>query len=69
MITPENTIPPSYGLATFFMNRSLTSRMLLLGLPVLAVALFLIFLATGSGFEYIVNRANARNIQLHRPRP
>ncbi|MBQ9452309.1 MAG: sigma 54-interacting transcriptional regulator [Desulfovibrio sp.] len=64
MIAPKENLPASHELTTFFMNRSLTSRMLLLGLPVLAAALFLIFLATGSGIEYIVNRANARNIQL-----
>ncbi|MBQ9405423.1 MAG: sigma 54-interacting transcriptional regulator [Desulfovibrio sp.] len=48
----------------FFRNRSLTSRMLLLGLPVLTAALLIIFAATGGGLEFVVNRAIARNIQL-----
>ena len=51
-------------LGAFFKNRSLTSRMLLLGLPVLAAVLLLIFAATGSGIEFVVNRAIARNAQL-----
>lgn len=33
--------------ASFFVNRSLTSRMLLLGLPLLAAVLALLFFVTG----------------------
>lgn len=51
-------------ITSFFMNRSLVSRMLILGLPLLAVVLLLIFVATGSSIENIVNRAIARNAQL-----
>ncbi|MFT4300691.1 MAG: sigma 54-interacting transcriptional regulator [Desulfovibrio sp.] len=46
------------------MNRSLVSRMLMLGIPLLTVVLLLIFVATGSSIEHIVNRAIARNAQL-----
>ena len=49
---------------TFFMNRSLVSRMLILGLPLLTLVLLLIFLATSSSIEHIINRAIARNAQL-----
>ena len=51
-------------ITSFFMNRSLVSRMLILGLPLLTVVLLLIFVATGSSIENIVNRAIARNAQL-----
>ncbi|SCM74213.1 sigma 54-interacting transcriptional regulator [Desulfovibrio sp. 86] len=51
-------------ITSFLMNRSLVSRMLILGLPLLAVVLLLIFVATGSSIENIVNRAIARNAQL-----
>lgn len=47
-----------------FFEKSLTSRMLILGLPVLVAVLFLIFAASGSGIKYVLNRAIARNIQL-----
>lgn len=49
----------------FFVNRSMTSRVLLLGLPLLTLVLFLVFLATGRSIEALVNRAIARNAQLH----
>ena len=48
----------------FFVNRSMTSRMLLLGLPLLTLVLLLVFLATGRSIEALVNRAIARNAQL-----
>lgn len=48
----------------FFVNRSMTSRVLLLGLPLLTLALLLVFLATGRSIEALVNRAIARNAQL-----
>ncbi|WP_300718457.1 sigma 54-interacting transcriptional regulator [uncultured Desulfovibrio sp.] len=48
----------------FFVNRSLTSRLLLLGLPLLTLVLLLVFLATGRSIEALVNRAIARNAQL-----
>lgn len=48
----------------FFVNRSMTSRVLLLGLPLLTLVLLLIFLATGRSIEALVNRAIARNAQL-----
>lgn len=49
----------------FFVNRSMTSRVLLLGLPLLTLVLLLVFLATGrSSIEALVNRAIARNAQL-----
>ena len=51
-------------ITSFFMNRSLVSRMLILGLPLLTLVLLLIFVATGSSIEHIVNRAIARNAQL-----
>lgn len=50
--------------ASFFLNRSLAKRMLLLGLPLLALVLLLIFFVTGRSIESIVNRAIARNAQL-----
>lgn len=50
--------------ASFFVNRSLTSRMLLLGLPLLAAVLALIFFVTGGSLANLVNRAIARNTQL-----
>lgn len=49
----------------FFVNRSMTSRVLLLGLPLLMLVLLLVFLATGRSIEAMVNRAIARNAQLH----
>lgn len=49
----------------FFVNRSMTSRVLLLGLPLLTLVLLLVFLATGRSIEAMVNRAIARNVQLH----
>ena len=49
----------------FFVNRSMTSRVLLLGLPLLTLVLLLVFLATGRSIEAMVNRAIARNTQLH----
>ena len=49
----------------FFVNRSMTSRVLLLGLPLLTLILLLVFLATGRSIEALVNRAIARNAQLH----
>lgn len=48
----------------FFVNRSMTSRVLLLGLPLLTLVLLLVFLATGRSIEALVNRAIARNAQL-----
>lgn len=48
-----------------FVNRSMTSRVLLLGLPLLTLVLLLVFLATGRSIEALVNRAIARNAQLH----
>ena len=51
-------------ITSFFMNRSLVRRMLILGLPPLGGVLLLIFVATGSSIENIVNRAIARNAQL-----
>ena len=47
-----------------FVNRSMTSRVLLLGLPLLTLVLLLVFLATGRSIEALVNRAIARNAQL-----
>ena len=49
----------------FFVNRSMTSRVLLLGLPLFTLVLLLVFLATGRSIEALVNRAIARNAQLH----
>lgn len=49
----------------FFVNRSMTSRVLLLCLPLLTLVLLLVFLATGRSIEALVNRAIARNAQLH----
>ncbi len=49
----------------FFVNRSMTSRVLLLGLPLLTLVLLLVFLTTGRSIEAMVNRAIARNAQLH----
>lgn len=49
----------------FFVNRSMTSRVLLLGLPLLTLVLLLVFLATGRSIEAMVNRVIARNAQLH----
>ena len=62
----HRTLPQgnSIEFATFFMNRSLASRMLMLGLPVLALVLLIIFTATGSSIEGILDRAIARNAQL-----
>lgn len=54
----------SLDIPPFLVSRSLASRMLLLGLPLLAAVLLLIFLATGQSIESIVNRAIARNAQL-----
>ena len=51
----------------FFVNRSMTSRVLLLGLPLLTLVLLLVFLATGRSIEALVNRAIARNAHLHAP--
>lgn len=50
--------------ASFFLNRTLANRMLLLGLPLLALVLLLMFFVTGRSIETIVNRAIARNAQL-----
>ncbi len=47
-----------------FVNRSMTSRVLLLGLPLLTLVLLIVFLATGRNIENLVNRAIARNAQL-----
>ena len=60
------TLPQGNSLefAAFFMNRSLASRMLMLGLPVLALVLLIIFAVTGSNIEAILDRAIARNAQL-----
>jgi len=60
------TLPQGNSLefAAFFMNRSLASRMLMLGLPLLAMVLLIIFAATGSNIESILDRAIARNAQL-----
>ena len=52
-----------------FVNRSMTSRVLLLGLPLLTLVLLLVFLATGRSIEALVNRAIARNAQLHGHEP
>ncbi|MTJ91625.1 MAG: AAA domain-containing protein [Desulfovibrio sp.] len=62
----HRTLPQGNSLefASFFMNRSLVNRMLMLGLPVLAVVLLIIFTATGSSIEDILDRAIARNAQL-----
>ena len=54
----------SLDVTSFFMNRSLVSRMLILGLPLLTLVLLLIFLTTSSSIEHIINRAIARNAQL-----
>ncbi len=54
----------SLGTTRFFVNRSMTSRVLLLGLPLLTLVLLLVFLATGRSIEALVNRAIARNAQL-----
>ena len=53
------TLPQGNSLefAAFFMNRSLASRMLMLGLPVLALVLLIIFAVTGSNIEAILDRA------------
>lgn len=50
--------------ASFFVNRSLTSRMLLLGLPLLAAVLALLFFVTGGSLANFVNRAIMRNTEL-----
>lgn len=62
----HRTLPQGSSLefTTFFMNRSLVSRMLMLGLPLLAFVLLIIFTATGSNIEAILDRAIARNAQL-----
>ena len=62
----HRTLPQGSSLefAAFFMNRSLASRMLMLGLPLLALVLLIIFTATGSSIEAILDRAIARNAQL-----
>ena len=62
----HRTLPQGSSLevTAFFMNRSLTSRMLMLGLPLLALVLLVIFTATGSSIEAILDRAIARNAQL-----
>ncbi len=54
----------SLELTSFFLNRSLCSRMLMLGLPLLAVVLLLIVLFTGKAVDTVLNRAIARNAQL-----
>lgn len=54
----------SLELTAFFLNRSLCSRMLMLGLPLLALALLLIVLLTGKAVDTVLNRAIARNAQL-----
>lgn len=54
----------SLDIPPFLVTHSLASRMLLLGLPLLAAVLLLIFFATGRSIESIVNRAIARNAQL-----
>ena len=62
----HRTLPQGSTLeiTNFFLNRSLTSRMLILGLPLLAAVLLLIFLSMGSGASNITQRAISRNIQL-----
>ena len=62
----HRTLPQGSSLefTAFFMNRSLASRMLMLGLPLLALVLLIIFTATGSSIEAILDRAIARNAQL-----
>lgn len=62
----HRTLPQGNSLefAAFFMNRGLANRMLMLGLPVLALVLLIIFTATGSSVEGILDRAIARNAQL-----
>lgn len=56
----HRTLPQgsSLELTAFFMNRSLTSRMLMLGLPLLAFVLLIIFTGTGSSIEAILDRSN-----------
>ncbi len=49
---------------SFFVNHSLTSRILLLGLPLLAAVLSLIFFVTGGSLANLANNAIARNTQL-----
>ncbi len=61
----DQTRPGKFaGNHRFFVNRSMTSRVLLLGLPLLTLVLLLVFLATGRSIEALVNRAIARNAQL-----
>lgn len=62
----HRTLPQGNSLefAAFFMNRSLASRMLMMGLPVLSLVLLIIFAVTGSSIENILDRAIARNAQL-----
>ena len=62
----HRTLPQGSTLeiTSFFLNRSLTSRMLILGLPLLAAVLLLIFLSMGSGTGSITQRAISRNIQI-----
>ena len=62
----HRTLPQGNSLefATFFMNRGMANRMLMLGLPILALVLLIIFTATGSSIEGILDRAIARNAHL-----
>ena len=63
-IWPRPVLGNSLETTRFFVNRSMTSRVLLLGLPLLTLVLLLVFLATGRSIEALVNRAIARNAQL-----
>lgn len=51
--------------ASFFLNKSLTSRMVLLGLPLISVSLLLVFSLTCNEIENIVSNVIARNEKMH----
>ncbi|MCR5813038.1 MAG: sigma 54-interacting transcriptional regulator [Desulfovibrio sp.] len=51
--------------ASFFLNKSLVLRMMIIGIPLISLSLFLVFFLTCNEIESIVTTAIARNEQMH----
>ena len=51
--------------ASFFLNKSLTWRMVILGIPLIALSLLLVFVLTYTEIESLISKTIARNEQMH----
>lgn len=51
--------------ASFFLNKSLALRMMIIGIPLISLSLLLVFFLTCNEIETIVTNAIARNEQMH----